>query len=266
MKFNQEIHCVVNVDVADAAGILQLITDTAKNSHLLKKHKNADIYRLFEKREQVVSTAVGNGIAIPHCFIEGLEDFVIGVITVSQGVDFDAPDGEPVNLFFFIIGPASQRNRHVSILSEISRTMQIPANREILLRATTNEALQQQVSQLLSLHHEKADEAYCEIRILIQGEELFEPVLEELSAHVDGNVAVQELRSARSYLHHMPLFATLWSSDVDENVRMILAVIDKKLVNEIARRIQQLSDELQIPGSVLVTAQELLYKSGGIDF
>lgn len=266
MSHSPAILCVPRVEAPDNNAVLQMIADTAITSPLLKKHQSEEIFALLMQREQVVSTAIGSGVAIPHCFVEGIEDFVVGVVTVPGGVDFAAPDGHPTKIFFFIIAPPEQRNRHVSILSEISRAMRSEQTRDGLIEATSSELLETAVTQFLSLKYEQSDLSYCEVRILVQKEELFEPVLEELSAHVHGNIAVQELRSARSYLHRIPLFATLWTSEVDEEVRLIVAVVDKKLVNEIARRIRQVGDDLKITGGVLITAQDLLYTAGGIDF
>ncbi|MDI6781074.1 MAG: HAD-IC family P-type ATPase [bacterium] len=71
-------------------------------------------------REKIVSTAVGNGIAIPHARIEGLDEMLFFVGVSSKGIDFNAPDNKPVHLFFLFITPLSETGTHLKILSKIS--------------------------------------------------------------------------------------------------------------------------------------------------
>ena len=62
-----------------------------------------DIEKGLAEREKVGTTGFGRGIAIPHCRLEGTEEFVVGVVSVPDGVDFDAIDGEQVRLLVFIV-------------------------------------------------------------------------------------------------------------------------------------------------------------------
>lgn len=75
------------------------------------------------EREKVMSTGIGNGVAIPHAYTDGVDRLVAGFYRTTQGVDFAALDGENVDLFFIILGPKASRRDHIKVLAKISRLL-----------------------------------------------------------------------------------------------------------------------------------------------
>jgi mannitol/fructose-specific phosphotransferase system IIA component (Ntr-type) len=75
-------------------------------------------------REEMGSTAVGNGIAMPHCRTSLTERFMGAVAIDANGVDFGALDGQPVHLVFLLLAPLDQRERLFDILGRISSLRQ----------------------------------------------------------------------------------------------------------------------------------------------
>lgn len=71
-------------------------------------------------REQEASTAVGDGVAIPHCRSEAVVRAGLAAMTIPAGVDYDAPDGEKVTLIFLIAAPATGGDVHIEALSKLS--------------------------------------------------------------------------------------------------------------------------------------------------
>ena len=71
-------------------------------------------------REQEASTAVGDGVAIPHCRSEAVVRAGLAAMTIPTGVDYDAPDGEKVTLIFLIAAPATGGDVHIEALSKLS--------------------------------------------------------------------------------------------------------------------------------------------------
>jgi len=74
------------------------------------------------KREDVMSTGIGGGIAIPHAQSSGVTQLTVGLVRPEPPVDFEAIDGHPVNLVFFILGP-EERGGFVRVLARISRLL-----------------------------------------------------------------------------------------------------------------------------------------------
>lgn len=91
-------------------------------------------------REQEASTAVGDGVAIPHCRSEAVLRAGLAAMTIPAGVDYDAPDGEKVTLIFLIAAPATGGDLHIEALSKLS-TMLLNENfTKNLLAATSVDA------------------------------------------------------------------------------------------------------------------------------
>lgn len=87
------------------------------------------------KREVEFGTALGEGIAIPHVYIERLKEPVLVYGRCTDGIEWNAPDGQPVNHVFLLLSPSGTEDIHVQILASIARAMQSLSNRERLVRA-----------------------------------------------------------------------------------------------------------------------------------
>lgn len=74
-------------------------------------------------RENVMSTGIGNGVAIPHAYTDGVEKLVAGFFRTKTAVDFASIDGKDVDLFFIILGPKASRRNHIKVLAKVSRLL-----------------------------------------------------------------------------------------------------------------------------------------------
>jgi nitrogen PTS system EIIA component len=92
------------------------------------------------ERESVLSTGIGFGVAIPHARSAAVRELTMVAGVSPSPVPFDAIDGEPVRLFFLIVGPESSAGQHVKILSRIARLVRRDSVRQQLLEATTADA------------------------------------------------------------------------------------------------------------------------------
>ncbi len=79
------------------------------------------VLRAVRQREEVLSTGVGDGVAIPHGKSDGVAELAMAAGVAAPPIDFDALDGEPVSLFFLLVGPESAAGPHVKTLSRIAR-------------------------------------------------------------------------------------------------------------------------------------------------
>ena len=95
----------------------------------------ADVLRVVEEREAVLSTGIGGGIAIPHGKAANVDSLVLAAGVAPEGVDFEALDGQPVQLFFLLVGPESAAGDHVKALSRISRLLRRESFRTRLAEA-----------------------------------------------------------------------------------------------------------------------------------
>jgi mannitol/fructose-specific phosphotransferase system IIA component (Ntr-type) len=94
-----------------------------------------DLLRAVREREAVLSTGIGHGVAIPHGKSSAVNDLRMAAGRSARPVDFDALDGEPVSLFFLLVGPESAAGPHIKALSRISRLVRKDEVREKLVAA-----------------------------------------------------------------------------------------------------------------------------------
>ncbi|MEM1345234.1 MAG: PTS sugar transporter subunit IIA [Pseudomonadota bacterium] len=92
-------------------------------------------------REQLGSTAMGGGVAIPHARIEGLETIVGVFARLDKPVEFDAADGRGVDLVFLLLAPLEAGADHLRALARVSRLMRTEACREKLRSTAKSDAL-----------------------------------------------------------------------------------------------------------------------------
>ena len=93
------------------------------------------LVQALEDRERLNSTALGDGVAIPHGKLPGIKRVFAAFARSRQGVDFHSLDGGPTNLFFLLVAPEDSAGAHLKALARISRLLKSPDFRSRLMRA-----------------------------------------------------------------------------------------------------------------------------------
>ena len=107
----------------EATSKKQMLNELCK---LANKKFNLDERTLLEnltKREKLGSTAVGNGIAIPHANVSGINKPKVLVATLSEGLDFNAADDQPIDIVFLLLAPDNEGSEHLQALALVSRLL-----------------------------------------------------------------------------------------------------------------------------------------------
>jgi PTS system nitrogen regulatory IIA component len=79
------------------------------------------IFSSLLAREKLGSTGLGKGIAIPHCRINKCDQAIGTLVTLQEPIDFDAPDGQAVDILFILLVPEEAHQQHLDILASIAR-------------------------------------------------------------------------------------------------------------------------------------------------
>jgi len=126
----------------DKEGTIREMVQALCKAGKIEKSQYESIVQAILKREELGSTGIGRGVAIPHTKHPSV-DQLIGAVAVSrQGVDFASLDGEAVYLFFLLISPPDRPGDHLRALENISRQLHVDTFCRFLKQAKTVEDIQ----------------------------------------------------------------------------------------------------------------------------
>ena len=128
---------LVALDLAanDKQELLQKLVDLLLQSGRIRDA--AHLMGELLKREQVMSTGIGGGIAIPHALTDDIEKLALVFGRTATPMDFQAMDSHPVDLVFMLVGPKTASSIYVKLLARVSRLLQNEAFKDRLRHATS---------------------------------------------------------------------------------------------------------------------------------
>jgi len=124
----------------DKLGVIAELSEFLAEVCGVGQDERADIRKAVLAREAVLSTGIGGGLAIPHGRSESLQHLVLVAGRTLEPIDFDAIDGRPVELVLLLVGPESEADQHVSVLSRIARLLRSEAVRNDLVASESSAA------------------------------------------------------------------------------------------------------------------------------
>ncbi|MCI5158623.1 MAG: PTS sugar transporter subunit IIA [Candidatus Electrothrix sp. AUS1_2] len=101
------------------------------------------IQQVLMEREQIGSTGVGNGVAIPHGKLHELQQCLVCFGRSAKGISFEAKDNKPVHLVVMILSPVGMAGEYLQTLARVSKLMNNENNRNKFLQAGSEENIQQ---------------------------------------------------------------------------------------------------------------------------
>lgn len=142
---------LLKLQAHDKKDVLEEMVNYLKKNKLIT-HEKEVIEKLLQ-RESLGSTALGDGIAIPHCKIKGIKNPILLVGIAPEGVNFDSPDNVPVNVFFLLITSPEDPSLNLQILALIAQLVRkTPGLKDKLLKAQSAE----EVLEIIREEEEKA--------------------------------------------------------------------------------------------------------------
>jgi PTS system fructose-specific IIA component/PTS system nitrogen regulatory IIA component len=107
----------------DKEGVIREMVQALMDAGQIEKDEFESIVKAILKREELGSTGIGRGVAVPHTKHPSVDRLVGNVAVSRDGVGFDSLDGEKVNLFFLLISPPDRPGDHLRALENISRQL-----------------------------------------------------------------------------------------------------------------------------------------------
>lgn len=129
----------------DAEGVLTELA--ARIAQAMPQFSAGELSRGFIAREALGSTALGGGLAVPHCKLEGINRAYLALGLSPAGVDFAAADGRPVHVLCAVLSPLEAPGQHLKLLAAISRWARQPERLATLLGTRDRGALMSQLQE-----------------------------------------------------------------------------------------------------------------------
>jgi PTS system fructose-specific IIA component/PTS system nitrogen regulatory IIA component len=126
MKFSDFVSITAikaDVNSLDKPGVIRELVESLATAGAIKASDAEGIVAAIMKREELGSTGIGRGVAVPHTKHGSVEKLVGTVGVSSEGVDFNSLDGDKVQLFFLLVSPPDRPGDHLRALENISRQL-----------------------------------------------------------------------------------------------------------------------------------------------
>jgi mannitol/fructose-specific phosphotransferase system IIA component (Ntr-type) len=201
------------------------------------------------EREKLGSTGFGNGIAIPHCKIVGMKDFVLALGVSIKGVDFDAMDNRNVHICA-IVGPPDEPEMHLRLLAAASRVLGGGKSRYEMLSSATSFALREaflyHAAPATAIDSSKEKTFNKLLMVVVQEEEIYNDIVELFLEMGFPGAITHEGSMMAQILSGAPVFAgfldVLGSSQLEP--RTILALVPGDTLDEIITSIEEITGDL----------------------
>ena len=133
-NFLTEESIIMDCDSKSQKNTLEVLSN--KMAELTSTNKDEIFQKLYE-REKLGTTAFGNGIAIPHARIEGIQNAKIIILKLTEAIDFNSIDGNKVDIIMSLFVPNDNNKMHVELLSSIASLLDNQVFREKIRTANT---------------------------------------------------------------------------------------------------------------------------------
>lgn len=151
MDFLAKKAIVADIKSAKKEDVIRELVDALINAGEIEKRSRNKLVEALMGREALGSTAIGQGIAIPHAKSDCVAKLIAAFGLSKKGVDFDSLDGEPAYIFFLLVAPQDSAGPHLKALARISRLLKDKYFRDSLRACSDDKA----IIKILSTEDEK---------------------------------------------------------------------------------------------------------------
>jgi fructose-specific phosphotransferase system IIA component len=120
------------------AALKELVDNIVDNKAV---ENGEELQKALAKRENLESTGIGDGIAIPHARTDAVKSLILAFARSEEGVDFSAIDGKPSHLIFLIASPKNKKSEYIMALAKLSRLLRKQEVRQLLKKASNPEEI-----------------------------------------------------------------------------------------------------------------------------
>lgn len=226
------------------------------------------VFDLLNKREEEGSTALADGVAIPHARSSLARDFTLGIAISKRGVKFESPDHKKTHIFFVLIGPEDNPQDYLKLLALASRvTKSVRARRE-LRNARTPNALKEAFIQNTGLGPAAKPKGSMKLfTIFLMDQEHLDDISELFMERGIRGATVTDSRGVKDVLTRVPLFANFldFLGERREASKTISTVVEESEIPALVEGIEEILGDLDTHTGAFVYTTDIDFMKGSLE-
>lgn len=258
--------CEVDFQAEDKNDALLKIASLLKRSRELRDVSEENIYAALKAREDMGSTGFNRGIAIPHCQLEGVENFIISIAISKKGINFDSLDKKKTKIFITIIGPKGDSKEHLKLLATTSHILKEPGVVENLIQTTSKINLYEEFLRNAGNGVEKITRRGREklMILIVKDENIIQDITEVFIEYGVHESTIIDTQQMENLLSNVPLFMGFFNFTGDKNPtsKIILVKITKDHINAIIKGLEDIFGDLDFFSDLGLMVLDLFYSKG----
>ncbi len=140
-----EKNIISELNARDKKGVLEELAEAIANQE--PSVDKGALVKVLVEREQLGTTGIGDGVAIPHGKLNDIDRPAISFGRSRDGLDFESMDGQPTHIFFLLVAPDNSSGVHLQVLAKIAKMLKSSAFRQRLMEAGSTKELYQTIIQ-----------------------------------------------------------------------------------------------------------------------
>lgn len=259
--------CEINLRSRTKPDVINEIAEIFKRNPSLKNIDEEEIVRGLNDREELGTTGIGHGLAIPHCRLKGVDQFVMVLGISKRGINYDSLDHHRVKIFCAFVGPDDQPENHVKILAEISMALRNETARREMITAPTRTALYENFlsHSIFEILPDPSREQKL-LMLVIQDAECFTQIMEVFVEMGIPGAAVLESQGAGNILTKVPLFASFINFLGARGTyhRTVFVLVPENLINRLIDNIEGITGDLDKHTGTMILVLDVSLVKGSL--
>ena len=227
-----------------------------------------EVFRLLDERESEGSTALADGVAIPHARVEGMGNFVLGIGISKKGVKFESPDNKKTHIFFVLIGAEEEPQDYLKLLALVSRVAKSVMARRELRNARTVNALKEAFLRNSGLAPVKEHKGNLKLFTIVLFEKQHMDDISQLFLErgISG-ASVTDSSGVEDVLTRVPLFANFldFLSERRGTSKTISTIVEESEIPALVEGIEEILGDLDTHTGAYVYTMDVDFLKGSLE-
>jgi len=268
MEFSEIVKlecCEVDFSAKDKDDTLHNISKLLKRSREFRNIREESIYEALKEREDMGSTGFSRGIAIPHCQIDGIDNFIISIAVCKKGINFNSLDKKKTKIFVTIIGPKGDKVKHLKLLAQVSQTLKEPHIIDEILHTTTKIGLYEEFlrnTNNIKTISKKGKEVL--MLLIVKDESIMQDITEVFVEYGIQNSVILETKDMENLLSTTPLFMGFFNFTSEKSglTKIILVKLTKDHINALIKGLEDIFGDLDSYSALSIIVLDIFFSKG----